>query len=245
MRKRRAKPGDFFEVRTPKGVGYIRFLGRHPGPLPMDAFAVLENPDWGEVSERDLPALKVRYHFGSSARYLPHYNSNFTLIPGPKGAEVSVPSTWRYSQMKGWRMVVDGVVGPLREIDSDMARIPIIKILPGNLIEDRMFSGWTPEDELKDAATRFSDALTNSSASGNRKEFTVFLEFSGEKEARECMRYLRGGGYDVKLGKDKQSLTVTSYPDRSEGDWIDAAEKAIMRIAEQHGARYVGNEAEL
>ncbi len=246
MNKKRAKPGDFFEVRTSKGIGYVRFLGRLPGRIAeLDAFAVLDNPGWSKVPDGDLPNLKVRYYTTSSAKYLPRFNSNFILIPGPKDARVHVPRIWRTSRITGWIIVVNGLEEPAREMDAEMAKLPIIEIVPGNIMAERMFSDWTPEAETKDSMTRCFEAIRDSQGNEKRKEFIVFLEFDHEKDARKCMRYVRSEGYDVKLGKDKRSLIVTSYPDRSEDDWITSAEKAVMTIAERHGARYMGNEAAL
>jgi hypothetical protein len=240
----RAGPGDFFEVQTPLGTGYLRFVGRHPGPLPMDMFAVLDNPGWCRVSDVVLSALNARYFIGSSARYLPK-DSRFQIRPNSSGKNIAGPSVWRFSRMKGWSIVNEGVEQPAREIDDDMAKLPIMSILTGDQIIEKMLSNWTPEMDRSDSASKLVQALRASSETTGPKALIVFLDFDTERGAHEAAKALEKAGFRSELGKGRRSLSVTSYASRDGTDWIGKADNAILDVASANGGHYAGNEVEL
>jgi hypothetical protein len=244
MSKRTAKPGDFFAVHAEKGFGYIRFVERHPGPLPMDTFAVLENPSWRQLRDEDLPALTVRYFMGSSAKYLPR-DPRFKLIAGAHLEALELPRLWRMTRAKGWSVVDNGAEGPARELDDDMARLPIVQIVSGKTIIERLFSDWTPDMERLDSLTRLFDAIRNSRDTRTKKAVTVFLDFDDDETTRQTAGDLARRGFQVEPGEDDPSLSVTAYPDREGANWLSTTEEAILSIAVVRGGRYAGNEVEL
>jgi hypothetical protein len=230
-------------VSVPEGFGYIRFHGRHPGPLPMDAFAVLENTDLSEVDDVELTLLGERYFMGSSAKYLAR-DSRFRLIPFEGSDGIQIPKRWRMTRLKGWSVVSDGVEGPPRELDDQMAKLPIVSIVPPGIVIERMSSSWSPEDVRKDSLTQLLEAIENAPARAT-KTITVFLDFDTERDAQDSAADFQNRGYTVEFGQSHTCLLVTTAPDTEDPHWIASAEQAILATALLRGGRYVGNEVKV
>jgi hypothetical protein len=241
--KRSVKPGDFFEVRLPNGYGYLRFLGRYSGPLPMDAFAVLDNPGLKRLDDAGLAQLKERYFIGGSAKYLKR-DPNFKVISSKEPAPMEIPRDWRMTRLKGWSVVSNGREGPSQELDDAMAKLPILSILPAEIIAERISSNWKPEHSRQDSLTGLLAAIRNAPTTAP-KTITVFLDFNSEKDAKESAVDFKQHGYDVGFGKSRRSLEVTAIADIDSDDWIATAEHGVMAIALLRGGRCTGNEVQI
>lgn len=212
----------------------------------MDVFAVLDNPSWRRLNADELSGLAVRYHLGSSAKYLPRYDKHFSLVRDPANGLglMSIPKVWRSTRGKGWHIFIDGVAqGEAREIDDEMAKLPIVHIIPGNSIIEKMTSGWIPQDEREDSITCFVRAVKESKPAN--RELTIFLDFDDETAASKAATDLERRGYGVVSATDGHSLSVTVRPRSRSTDWIEVLEEEIVKVASQYGGRYAGNEVPL
>jgi hypothetical protein len=70
MSKKAATVGAFLEVRTEDTYEYLRYLGRHPGPFPVDSLAVLNNPSGVKIPVERLGDLRVRYFTTGTIKHL-------------------------------------------------------------------------------------------------------------------------------------------------------------------------------
>jgi hypothetical protein len=206
----------------------------------MDVFAVLENPGFRLVDNVELTRLRERYFMGSSAKYLVR-DSRFRLIPFEESNEIRAPQRWRMTRLKGWSVVTDGVEGPRQELDDELARLPILSIVPPNIIIERMSSSWNPEESRQDSLTGLLEAIANAPATAT-KTITVFLDFDTESDAQDSVIDFQNRGYAVEFGESRSSLSVTASPDADDADWISSAERTILAVALIRGGRYVGNE---
>lgn len=244
MERKRLRPGDFVQVTTPKGLGYLRFFGKLEGQLAADIFAVLDNPEWRQVRDLDLPKLGIAYWLGSAQEFF-RDDPRAELRRGPAASRADAPLVWRLTTLRGWRYLRDGVESLPREIDDEMARLPIAAMIPFNRLVEYMVSGWTPDLDRVNGFTKLSEAIQIARASKTPKALTVLVGFDSAEQASQACVLLKRRGFATEARSEGLVLAVTSQPSRAVTNWIDIAEHVVMSVAHPFGGQYEGNEVEV
>lgn len=152
MAKTSLRPGAVLELRTPKGLAYVQYVGKHPeyGDVIRVLRGLYDNrcTNFAEVTEQ--PA-----YFGFYSAHAAVKEGLVEIVSTiPLAENVGVPDQLRRAgaRERGGKVltwiVENGGVEQVRQSLSELERkLPIAAIWDHELLIRRISSGWTPEQE--------------------------------------------------------------------------------------------------
>ncbi|HEY2474032.1 MAG TPA: hypothetical protein VGI19_04440 [Candidatus Cybelea sp.] len=206
-------------------------------------FAVLDNPGGIRVADAELESLNTLYFIGSVSGWLVR-DPRVKVRRGRAVTNSEAPATWRFTRLKEWQTLVSGIKTPSREIDDEMAKLPIAELLPCDSIIEYIVSGWRPELDRKDGFTKLREAIQGARARTGPKTFRTFVDFDHSEQAARASTILETRGFEVHVKPNGKAMSVTTRPLRLAPNWIEEAEEEVMSLVRPYGGRYAGNEAE-
>ncbi len=153
-RRKRARPGDILEVRTPRGLAYVHYMARHPEY--GDAIRVL--PGFFAARPADLLALVTRPEayftfYPASAAVSQGLVEVVASHPVPPGQEL--PTVYRREgasnregRVLAW-IICEGTKETLvRELSEEQRHLPIAAIWNHEALIHYLVKEWRPEQDL-------------------------------------------------------------------------------------------------
>ncbi len=146
------KPGDILEVKTPSGLGYVQYIGRHAkyGEVVRVLVGLYAN------RPAELANLAARGAYFTAYPVSAGLSRKVVTIAGnePLSPSQTLPRRWRRAgardrngKVKAW-LIIDGDHEELRrELTPAQRLLPIAAVWSHEFLVNRLANGWQPEME--------------------------------------------------------------------------------------------------
>jgi len=243
--------GDIIEVKTPRGLAYAQYCGKHS--KYGDAIRVL--PGFFPARPKAWDALLV--HEGYFTFYPVGAAVSQGLIEVAASASVpagrELPSRYRRA---GWRtpegkvsawLICDGTKEVLRtELKAEEKRLFIAAIWNHEFLVERLVTEWRPDQEPSThAVAQTLPAPTKppqGSASTTRHRVTHYLYFPTARASELVAATLRERGFEVesRKGADRENWLVLASHTTKPAEELQRIRDTLEHLAEQHLGNYDG-----
>ncbi len=257
-RRKRARPGDVLEVRTPRGLAYVHYSARDPEY--GDAIRVL--PGFFTTRPTDFSVLA-----GSPEAYFSFYPVGAAVsqglvevvarIPVPPGQ--GLPSVYRRA---GARRPEGGVLAWLIcegkketlvwELSEEQRYLPIARIWMHDTLISYLTEEWRPEQDIgiPQASRSAATALVAPKPSDDSipRRVRHFLYFPSARVSKVVADQLSAQGYTVDRRKSddgKNWLVLARHTVSPETLDLDSVRATLERLAQEHSGEYDGHEVEV
>ncbi|HEX5751227.1 MAG TPA: ribonuclease E inhibitor RraB [Archangium sp.] len=247
-RRKRVRPGDVLEVRTPRGLAYVHYTGRHreygdairvlPGffaSRPADFMALVDPPE----------AYFTFYPAGAAV------SQGLVEIaaehPVPRG-EV-FPSVYRREcasnregRVLAWLICEGRRETLVRELSEVQRRLPIASIWNHEALVYYLTQEWRPEQDIG------VPPEPRVPAADKPRHVRHYLYFATAKVGKVVAAQLFTQGYVVTSRKSADGnnwLVLVEHHVRDAARELDSAREALERLAQDHSGEYDGLEIEV
>jgi Regulator of ribonuclease activity B len=257
-RRKRARPGDVLEVRTPRGLAYVHYSARDPEY--GDAIRVL--PGFFTTRPADFTVL-----VSSPEAYFTFYPVGAAVsqglvevaarIPVPPGQ--GLPTVYRRAGARrpeggvlAW-IICEGKKETLVwELSEEQRYLPIARVWMHDTLISYLTEEWRPEHDMglprsSRSASTPPEAPKPSDDSTPRR-VRHFLYFPSAKVSKAVADQLSTQGYTVERRKSddgKNWLVLAGHTVNLEAQNLDSAREALARLAQEHSGEYDGHEVEV
>lgn len=254
--RKRARPGDVIEVRTPRGLAYVHYTARHPEY--GDAIRVL--PGFFQTRPESWSTLVAQEGYFTFYAVSAAVSQGLVEVaahqPIPPGRELPSRSR-RYGwvtpagEVKTW-LINDGTRDVVRtELSAEERRLFIAAMWNHAFLVDRLVKEWHPE-QVPPMAPRVDEAPSHAEpvrpeppappdpdASGR---LSHYLYFPTREAGEEVASTLRKRGFDVesRLGADDTHWLVLASHVLEAPEALPALRDELEQLAARHSGEYDG-----
>ena len=242
--RKRARQGDIIEVKTPRGLAYAQYCGKHA--KYGDAIRVL--PGFFPARPKDWEALLAQegyftfYPVGAAvSQGLVEVAASASI---PTGREL--PSTYRRAgwrtpegKVTAWR-ICDGPKEVLRtDLSAEEKRLFIAAIWNHEFLVERLVAEWRPDQE---PSTHAED-----SGSTVPPRVTHYLYFPTARAGELVAATLKERGFEVenRPGADRKNWLVLASHTAKPAEESQRIRDTLEQLAEQHMGTYDGTHSAL
>jgi hypothetical protein len=251
---KRAKPGDVLEVRTPRGLAYVQYAGKHP--KYGDAIRVL--PGFFQTRPQDWRALLSQegyftfYPVGAAvSQKLVEIASRQQIPPGRELPTRHRRSGWITPEGKVtlW-FIVDGEQEIRRtELSEEEKRLFIASIWNHAFLVGSLVDEWRPELESSELFISKNPSAYEAPAPATGENnapgrLVHYLYFPTQKASKAVAAELQQRGFDVvsRRGADgKAWLVLASHP-LADPEQLETVRDELEQLAQRHSGEYDGSE---
>ncbi|HLM42954.1 MAG TPA: ribonuclease E inhibitor RraB [Myxococcaceae bacterium] len=258
-KRKRARPGDILEVRTPRGLAYVHYTSRHPEY--GDAIRVL--PGFFSTRPSDFMALVTR-----PEAYFTFYPASAAVSQGlvevvsghPVAQGQELPAVYRREgasdhegRVLAW-LICDGTKETLvRELSDEQRHLPIAAMWNHEALIHYLTTEWRPEQDIglppesRGPAAPLEETREEASTDKPR-HVRHYLYFATARVGKAVAAQVATQGYEVtsrESADGKNWLVLAEHHVRDAGQEFDSAREALERLAREHSGQYDGYEIEV
>jgi hypothetical protein len=259
-RRKRARPGDLLEVRTPRGLAYIQFTYSSRKPY-REVIRIL--PGFFAARPSDFTEL-----VNSPRAYFAFYPAGVAASQGlvEVVAEHSLPperdfpvvyrragASNREGKVLAW-LICDGTKETLvRELSEEQRHLPIYAIWNHEALIHYLTTEWRPEQDIglppesRGPAAPLEETREEASTDKPR-HVRHYLYFATARVGKAVAAQVATQGYEVtsrESADGKNWLVLAEHHVRDAGQEFDSAREALERLAREHSGQYDGYEIEV
>jgi hypothetical protein len=247
-RRKRVRPGDILEVRTPRGLAYVHYTGRHPEY--GDAIRVL--PGFFATRPADFMALVTR-----ADAYFTFYPAGAAVAQGlvdiaaehPVAQGQVFPAVYRREgasnrdgRVLAW-LICEGTKETLvRELSEEQRLLSIASIWNHEALVHYLTREWRPEQDIG------LPPAQRAPAAHKPRHVRHYLYFATARVGQAVASQLAAQGYEVtsRESADEKNWLVLAEHHLSDAEQaLGSAREALERVAREHSGQYDGYEIEV
>ena len=254
--RKRAKPGDIIEVRTPRGLAYVHYTARHPEY--GDAIRVL--PGFFETRPESWSTLVAQEGYFTFYAVSAAVSQGLVEIaahqPIPSGRELPSKSR-RYGwvtpagEVKTW-LINDGTHDVMRtELSEEERRLFIASMWNHAFLVERLVAEWHPGQvppmvsRVDEASSREEPARPEPLASleaDTPGRLSHYLYFPTQEAGEAVANTLRQRGFEVvsRLGADDVNWLVLATHLLEDPEALPTVRAELEQLAERYSGEYDG-----
>lgn len=259
IRRKRVRSGDILEVRTPQGLAYVHYTGRHSEY--GDAIRVL--PGFFATRPVDFMALVTR-----PEAYFTFYPAGAAVSQGlvelagehPVLRGEVFPTVYRREgasnregRVLAW-IICDGTKETLvRELSEEQRHLSIASIWNHEALVHYLTREWRPEQDIGLPPEQRVPAAPPEEPKAEQptdkpRHVRHYLYFATAKVGNAVAAQLATQGYEVtsrESADGKNWLVLAEHHVRDAAQELDSAREALARLAQKHSGEYDGYEIEV
>jgi len=259
-KRKRARPGDLLEVRTPRGLVYIQYTYYSRKPY-REVIRVL--PIFFTARPADFTDL-----VNSPRAYFAFYPAAVAASQGlvevvaehPLSPEQEFPAVYRRAgasnregRVLAW-LICDGTKETLvRELSEEQRHLPIASIWNHEALIHYLTTEWRPEQDIglppepRAPAAPPEETKVEGAPTDRSRHVRHYLYFATARVGKAVAAQLAAQGYEVtsrKSADGRNWLVLAEHHVRDAGQAFDSAREALERMAREHSGQYDGYEME-
>jgi hypothetical protein len=265
--RKKARFGDVFEVRTPRGFAYLQYTSKHPEY--SDTIRVLPGLFEARPPLTELAALTTQegyftfYLVSLAVRHgLVELVGNYPIPAGLEAPSKLLRAGFRTSEGKAlaWFLEEGGHETLLkRELTPEEKRISLAQMWNHEFLVHRLAEQWRPEHEHEERKPQPEASAPPEPSSpqgeqpatppsGKPLRMRHYLYFPRAKEGKAVAALLRQRGFTVEYRKGADGvnwLVLAEHTLSPEDEAGLAVREELERLAQQYSGEYDGSETAL
>ncbi|QRN94568.1 ribonuclease E inhibitor RraB [Archangium violaceum] len=260
--RKRARPGDILEVKTPRGLAYVHYTYVSKDPY-WEVLRIL--PGFFTTRPADFTAL-----VNNPGAYFAFYPARAAVSQGlvdvvahqPVQPGQEFPASYRRAgarsrngRILAW-LIHEGTKETLvRELTKEQRHLPIASFWMHDVLVTSLTEEWRPEQDIgippepEGTVASSAEPKSEESPSEDSKPRHVrhYLYFTTAKVGKAVAAQLTTRGFEVTSRKsaDGKNWLVLVEHFVSDGEQFDSARESLEHLAQEHSGQYDGYELEV
>ncbi|WP_309896649.1 ribonuclease E inhibitor RraB [Archangium sp.] len=260
-RRKRARPGDVLEIRTPRGLAYIHYTYYSRKPY-REAIRVLPGFFTERPSEFTALINSPRAYFAfypaaaAASQGLVEVVAEHPLAPGQDFPAIyrRAGARSREGGVLAW-LICEGTKETLvRELSEEQRHLPIASFWSHDVLVTCIAEEWRPEQDIglppepRGPAAPPEQMKVEEAPTDKPRHVRHYLYFATARVGKAVAAQVAEQGYEVtsrKSADGKNWLVLAEHHVRDAGQEFDSAREALERLAREHSGQYDGYEIEV